>query len=77
MASGLVNMGAFVGAAIAQPLFGYILDLGWEGKMVEGARVYPVEAFQQGILLCCVLAALGFLGALLVRETYCRQSYSA
>lgn len=75
MALGLLNMGAFIGPAIAQPLFGYILDLGWRGEMVEGVRVYPLEAFQQGILLCCVLSALGFLGALLLKETYYRKSY--
>ncbi|MBA7707674.1 putative sulfoacetate transporter SauU [subsurface metagenome] len=67
-ASGLVNTGAFVGAALAQPLFGYILDLGWRGEMMEGVRVYPVEAFQHGLLLCSVLAALGFVGALLMKR---------
>ena len=70
IASGLVNMGPYVAAAIAQPLFGYILDLGWEGKMMEGARVYPLQAFQQGLWLCCILAVLGFLGALLMKETH-------
>ena len=74
MALGLLNMTAFVGAAIAQPLFGYILDLGWRGEMMEGIRVFPLEAFQQGLLLCCLLAALGFLGALLMKETYYRKS---
>ena len=67
-ASGLVNMSGFVGAALAQPLFGYILDLGWKGEMMEGVRVYPVEAFQHSLLLCCVLAGLGFLGALLMKK---------
>jgi MFS family permease len=70
LASGVINMGFFVGAAIAQPMFGYILDLGWRGETAEGVRVYPLEAFQQGLLLCCVLVALGFFGALLVRETH-------
>ncbi len=73
-ATGLVNMGGFAGAAIVQPLFGYILDLGWGGEMMGGARVYPLEAFQQSFLLCCILAALGFLGALLLRETRRRES---
>jgi len=77
IASGLVNMGGFVGAAIAQPLFGYILDLGWGGDMMQGARVYPLAAFQHGLLICCVLAALGFLGALLMKETGRHESYSA
>ena len=75
MATGLVNSGGFVAAAIAQPLFGYVLDLGWRGEVVEGVRVYPLAAFQQGLLLCCVLAALGFIGALQIRETHGRESY--
>ncbi len=74
MALGLLNMTAFVGPAIAQPLFGYILDLRWRGEMMEGIRVFPLEAFQQGLLLCCLLAALGFLGALLMKETYYRKN---
>jgi len=76
IAFGLVNTGALLGAAVAQPLFGYILDLGWEGEMVEGARLYPLGAFQQGFLLCCVFAALSFLGALLIKETNPREIYS-
>ncbi|MFC1912708.1 MFS transporter [Chloroflexota bacterium] len=74
MALGLINMGAFVGPALAQPLFGYILDLGWRGEIVGGVRVYPLEAFQQGLWICCFLAALGFIGALLVKETYYNRS---
>ena len=68
-ASGFVNMGGFISAAVAQPLFGYFLDRGWRGDMVGGVRIYPLEAFQQGLLLCCGLAAMGFVGAILTKET--------
>jgi sugar phosphate permease len=68
MSAGLVNMGGFVGAAVIQPLFGYVLDLRWKGDMIGGIRHYPVEAFQQAIILPCALMALGFLGALLLQE---------
>ncbi len=68
IASGLVNSGGFVAAAIAQPLFGLILDLKWTGEIIQGTRAYPLEAFQQSFLLCCLLAALGFVATLLVRE---------
>jgi sugar phosphate permease len=70
IASGLVNIGGFASAAVAQPVFGYILDQGWVGDMMEGARVYPLQAFQQGLWLCCALTVLGLLGALLVKETH-------
>jgi sugar phosphate permease len=70
LASGLVNMGGFVSATIAQPLFGYMLDRGWAGGMLEGTRIYPLGAFQQGLLLCFALANVGFVGALFIKETY-------
>ncbi len=66
--AGIVNMGAFIGAGVVQPLFGWLLDKGWLGEMVNGVRHYPVGAFQQGLLLCCGLMALGFVGALLMKE---------
>lgn len=68
MGSGLVNMGGFAGAAVMQPLFGIILDRGWQGEMLEGIRHYPASAFQQAMILPTVLIALGVLGALLMRE---------
>jgi MFS family permease len=68
MGSGLVNMGAFVGAAVIQPLFGLVLDRHWQGEMISGIRHYPVEAFQQAMFLPCGLIALGFLGGLLMKE---------
>ncbi len=67
MGSGFINMGAFAGAAVMQPLFGYVLDLNWQGEMMGDIRLYPVEAFQKAIFLPCTLIALGFLGALLMR----------
>jgi len=66
MGSGFINMGAFVGAAVMQPLFGYVLDLNWRGEMLGDIRLYPVEAFQRAMFLPCTLIALGFLGALLM-----------
>jgi sugar phosphate permease len=76
-ASGMVNMGGFISAAIAQPIFGYLLDRGWGGDVVGGVRIYPQAAFQPGLLLCCGLAALGFVGALLTKETRPKVSWVA
>ncbi len=75
MGSGFVNMGAFVGAAVMQPLFGLVLDRHWQGEMRGDIRLYPVEAFQQAIFLPCTLIALGFLGALLLRTRTSRAAH--
>ena len=71
-ATGLVNTGGFIGAAMAQPLFGYLLDRNWEGVIIGGVRFYPAAGFQQGLWLCAGLAAVGLIGALLSRETFRR-----
>ena len=39
-----------------------------------GIRIYPLQAFQHGLFLCCSFAALGFLGTLLMKETYRREA---
>jgi sugar phosphate permease len=73
MVIGVVNMGPFITPAILQPLFGRVLDLGWQGAMLEGARVYPVEAYHQAFLLICGVAAIGAVSAFFIKETRCRN----
>ncbi len=63
-----VNLGVFLGLAILQPLFGYILDLGWAGMLIEGARIYTVEAYRYGFLVCLIFASISLVAALVYRE---------
>ena len=72
-AYGLVNTCVVGSGAIFQPLIGYLLDLNWAGQMVEGARLYSVEAFQTAFLILPVCCGISVLCAMLLRETYCRQ----
>jgi len=69
-ATGLVNSGGFISAAVAQPLFGYLIDRGWQGEMVDGVRFYPQAAFHQGLIVCCILAAIGFVGILFYHDKH-------
>lgn len=63
-----VNLGVFLGLAILQPLFGFVLDLAWQGKVLEGARVYPPEAYRAGFFLCLLFTGASFVAALAYRE---------
>lgn len=63
-----VNLGVFLGLAILQPLFGYVLDLGWSGTPVNGARFYPLDAYQAGFVVCLVFACISLTGSLLYRQ---------
>ncbi len=73
MATSVVNTGAFLGAALLQPLVGWIMDLGWDGRVMDGVRVYSAANHQLGVGIFFGVALAGFAGALMVRETHCRH----
>jgi sugar phosphate permease len=73
MAIALVNTGLFLGAAIMQPAFGWVLDLTWDGTLVAGARRYAIADYRNGLWLCAGFALLALAAALGVRETHCRN----
>jgi sugar phosphate permease len=72
MATSVVNTGTFLGAAILQPLTGWVMDRGWDGKLLAGARVYSQHNYQLGLGIMFAFAIAGLLGALFIRETNCR-----
>ncbi|MBI3966688.1 MAG: MFS transporter [Chloroflexi bacterium] len=65
--------GGILCAAFLQPLLGYVLDLGWQGQIVAGARVYPVAAYQVAFSAFLLAGGLAITAALLTRESYCRN----
>jgi sugar phosphate permease len=72
-AMGTAN-GAFLCAALLQPVLGYLLDSYWQGAMEAGARVYPVAGYQVALGIMAVSAIVGWFGAWMLRETHCRNS---
>jgi sugar phosphate permease len=73
MAIALVNTGLFLGAAILQPAFGWVMDLTWDGTLVEGVRRYSFGDYRNGLMLSASFALLALGASLLVRETRCRN----
>lgn len=68
-AMGFTNMGGFLGAAVMQPLFGFLLDLRWQGQSVGGARIYTLDgyhlAFTLGIAVVCMSLGSIFLAGVI------------
>jgi len=58
MATSVANTGAFLGTGILQPLVGRSIDLS--------------GSYSTGLWILFGFAAVGFIGALRIRETYCR-----
>ncbi len=73
MAIALVNTGLFLGAAVMQPAFGWVLDLTWDGAMREGVRLYGRADYLNGLWLSFGCALIALVAAPLMRETRCQQ----
>ncbi len=71
-ALGFVNMASVLGGAFFQPLVGWLLDLQWDGRLVEGARIYSAEAYRLALIVMPATLALGLVAIAGVRETHCR-----
>jgi MFS family permease len=69
VAVAVTNLGGFAGAALTQGPVGAVLDSRWAGRMVGGARVYPVEAYQAAFGICALLVLGAAALSLLLRET--------
>lgn len=70
MALSLVNMGVFSGAAVVQPLFGWILDKFWDGKLQGDVRIYAIDNYRYAMFLMVALGLLAVFSAIWVRETH-------
>jgi hypothetical protein len=69
MATSVVNIGAFMGAAILQPLVGWMIDHAHAGKTGEALILAD---YQAGMAVMAGFALMGLLATLFIRETYCR-----
>jgi sugar phosphate permease len=69
MAIALVNTGLFLGTALFQPLFGWAMDLGWDGRLVDGVPVYAVADYRRGLWLLAGFAAMAMVASRFFVET--------
>ncbi len=67
-AFGMVNGATVATGAIFQPLLGALLDLRWDGRMVEGAPFYDKGAYQVAFGALLAFLAFGLMAALALRE---------
>ena len=68
-AMGLANMGGFLGAALMQPFFGWILDRKWDGMIVEGVRYYQLGAYRSAFVALTAILILTSISIIFLKET--------
>lgn len=73
MSTSIANVGGFFGAAVMQPLVGWLMDQVWQGTMANGVRVYSLSDFRFGLSVVIALAFFGLAAAFFVRETHCKN----
>lgn len=65
-----------IGAAIFQPLIGYLLDLSWAGKVgSHGFHLYTLRDFKLAFMLIPILTAFCFILIMLMPRTRCQRLY--
>ncbi len=73
-AIGFVNaFDAFLGG-LSDPLTGKFLDMGWDGKIVDGARIFSVYSYKMAFLAIPAYLVLSLLLLIPIKETYCKPS---
>ncbi len=72
MATSLVNTGAFLGAAILQPLVGWVIDHAAGGSGLPISLKPGLAQYQVGIAVLFGFALFGWLASFALRETRCR-----
>ena len=73
MSTSVANMGGFFAGALLQPLVGWLMDLGWKGEMLAGARLYDLAAWRGGVLVVTLCAVIGAIASWRIVETRCRN----
>jgi MFS family permease len=74
-AIGFMNAFDSLFGAFSDPLTGLFLDLGWDGRLAEGARVFSVSAYQAAFLTLPIYLAIALLSLFKIKETYCKSSF--
>lgn len=73
MSVSVVSFSCISSGGIFQYLFGKLMDIGWQGEMVNNVRIYSAQSFDLACLIMPITCIIAFLLALRVRETYCKS----
>jgi hypothetical protein len=68
VSSVLIMAGGFT-----QPLFGWLMNLNWNHKMINGLPIYTRGDFLLGMSIMSVAFIVAIIIACLVRETHCKH----
>ena len=71
----IVNSMTVASGAVLQPFVGLLLDYMWDGKLVDGARIYRATDFQWSFSIILLSALIGLILALRLKEAPYQSSH--
>lgn len=74
-AIGFMNAFDALIGAFSDPLTGKFLDMCWDGRVVDGARVFSVSAYKAAFLTLPAYLILSLFTLLKIKETHCKPTY--
>ncbi|HEY5260148.1 MAG TPA: hypothetical protein VIJ46_05810, partial [Rhabdochlamydiaceae bacterium] len=74
-AIGFMNAFDALLGALSDPLTGKFLDSVWDGRLVEGARVFSVSAYKTAFLTLPVFLILSLISMIWIKETHCKPTH--
>jgi len=76
-AMGLASVLIMSSPMLFEPLFGYIMDKNWDGKIVNGVHVYNAHAYFYPMLFLTGVLFVGVIISFFIRETYAKDLSNA
>lgn len=68
----VVSFCAISGYAIFQPLFGWLMDLHWQGTLIDNVRIYSMNDFSRALWIMPIGFIIALTASCLMQETYCK-----
>ncbi len=74
-AIGFMNAFDALFGAFSDPMTGKFLDLLWDGKLIDGARVFSVHSYQVTFVTLPIYLIISLLTLAKIKETHCKPSF--
>ncbi|MBS0628754.1 MAG: MFS transporter [Verrucomicrobia bacterium] len=74
-AIGFMNSFDALLGALSDPLTGKFLDLGWQGKIVDGVRIFSVTTYKWALTTVPIYLIAAIVILFFVKETFCKSTY--
>lgn len=72
---GFINMFNALFGAVSEPLIGHLLDRGWHGKMVDGARFFSQQDYRHGLIILPIGMVVAIVILAFCKETHAKSAY--